>query len=244
MRYSPAQMLNISKIRAISLDLDDTLWPIWPTITRAESQLAAWLAHRAPMAGALFADPDARLALRNQVVKTRPDVGHNMSALRLELIRLALKLNDEDPHLANAAFDVFFEARMKVDLFADVLPALAFLAARYPVVALTNGNADVHRVGIGQYFHASVSAHEFGVGKPDPRIFHAAAHAAGVAAHEVLHVGDDAHLDVLGAHRAGMQSVWVNRGEEAWAHDDQPHLTVAELSQLCARLGQPAGPVA
>ena len=27
--------LDLSRIRAITLDLDDTLWPIWPTIARA-----------------------------------------------------------------------------------------------------------------------------------------------------------------------------------------------------------------
>ena len=36
-------MLNISKIKAISLDLDDTLWPIGPVIVRAEAVLADWL---------------------------------------------------------------------------------------------------------------------------------------------------------------------------------------------------------
>ena len=39
MRYS-ATMLDISRIRAVSIDLDDTLWPIWPTIKRAEAALS------------------------------------------------------------------------------------------------------------------------------------------------------------------------------------------------------------
>jgi FMN hydrolase / 5-amino-6-(5-phospho-D-ribitylamino)uracil phosphatase len=64
---------------------------------------------------------------------------------------------------------------MRVELYDDVRPALAFLAARFPTVALTNGNADVHRVGLGEFFVGSFSAQAFGVGKPDVRIFHAAA---------------------------------------------------------------------
>ena len=115
-----------------------------------------------------------------------------------------------------------------------MLPALDFLAARFPLVAVSNGNADLARVGLGQYFSNSVSAHEFGIAKPDPRIFHAAAAAAGVAAHEVLHVGDDATLDVLGAAASGMQTVWVNREGQGWGHDIQPHVTVTDLTQLCA----------
>jgi len=226
-------MLDISKIRAITLDLDDTLWPIWPTIERAEKALTTWLGQQAPGAAAVFADPHARLEVRKHVARTQPDIAHDLSALRRESIRLALHRADEDTGLAEPAFEIFFAERMRVELFHDARPALAFLAARFPLVALSNGNADVGRVGLGEFFVAGLSASEFGVGKPDPRIFHAAAASAGVAADAVLHVGDDAALDVLGGLGAGMQTVWVNRTEHLWTHDVYPHETVATLSELC-----------
>ncbi len=229
-------MLNISKIRAITLDLDDTLWPIWPTIARAELALSDWLSHRAPGAAAVFADPLARVELRKGVVLANPDFGHDLSAFRREMIRCALHRADEDTALADPAFEVFFDARMQVDLFEDARPALAFLAARYPIVALSNGNADVGRVGLGEFFAASLSAQAFGVAKPDPRIFHAGASAAGVPSEAILHIGDDAALDVLGALEAGMQTVWVNREAKPWAHEAQPHLSVASLMELCVLL--------
>ena len=47
-------MLDVAKIKAISIDLDDTLWPIWPTIEKAEKALHDWLGMHAPMAAALF----------------------------------------------------------------------------------------------------------------------------------------------------------------------------------------------
>jgi putative hydrolase of the HAD superfamily len=229
-------MLDISKIRAITLDLDDTLWPIWPTIERAEQALSGWLQLQAPQTARVFADPQARLALRKQVLQSRPDWGHNLSALRRECIRLALHQAGEDTLLAEQAFEVFFAERQRVELYADARPALAFLAQRFPVVALSNGNADVTRVGLGEFFKTGLSAQEFGIGKPDARIFHAAAQAAGVASHEVLHVGDDAALDVLGGLGAGMQTVWVNRSAHVWRHDEEPHHTVSDLAQLCALL--------
>ena len=227
------QTLNTSQIKAITLDLDDTLWPIWPAIARAETAMGDWLRPRAPATAALLMNAQARLALRDDVVRANPDIAHNMSAIRLELIRQGLLRSNEDPLLAEGGFDIFFEHRMKVDLFADVLPSLEFLAARFPLVAVSNGNADVARVGLGRYFSSSVRAHEFGVPKPDARIFHAAAAAAGVAVHEVLHIGDDAALDVLGAAACGMQTVWVNREGHDWTHDVQPHLTVTDLAQIC-----------
>ncbi len=229
-------MLDIARIKAISLDLDDTLWPIWPTIHRAELVLANWLTHRAPGAAAVFADPQARLAVREHVVQTRPEIGHDLSAIRRESIRTALHRAQEDTTLAEPAFDVFFAERMRVDLFADVLPAMAILAARFPIVAVSNGNADVHRVGLGQFFVGSLSSSIFGVAKPDARIFHAAAGKAGVPSDQVLHVGDDAALDVLGALGAGMQTVWVNREQHTWSHAEQPHHTVQNLTELAAIL--------
>jgi putative hydrolase of the HAD superfamily len=71
-------MLDVARIKAITLDLDDTLWPIWPTIKRAEQALASWLAHRAPAAAALIADPQVRVAVRQHVEQTRPEIAHDL----------------------------------------------------------------------------------------------------------------------------------------------------------------------
>jgi len=227
-------MLDLSRIRAITLDLDDTLWPVWPTIHRAEAVLQGWLEAHAPAAAVLSAQPEIKKAIRADINARHTDRAHDLSFLRREAIRALLHAAGEPGELAEPAFEVFFAERQRVDLFEDALPALAFWSARLPVVALSNGNADVHRVGIGQHFHASVSARETGVAKPDVRIFEAAARAAGVQPHEVLHVGDDAHLDGVGALAAGMQVAWVNREGHAWSHgDSRPHLEVRDLHALC-----------
>ena len=53
-----------------------------------------------------------------------------------------------------------------------------------------------------------------------------------LAPEQVLHIGDDAGLDVLGALACGMQTVWVNRGDHPWPHAEQPHETVSQLHEL------------
>jgi putative hydrolase of the HAD superfamily len=235
MRYSPTTMIDISKIKAISLDLDDTLWPVWPTIGRAEALLTAWLTAHAPSTAALSADVELKKAVRAEINARHADRAHDLSFLRLQSIRALLQHAGDPVHLAEAAFEVFFAERQRVDLFDDALPALCFWSAKYPIVALSNGNADVHRVGIGQHFHASVSAQSLGVAKPDLRIFMAGAAAAGVQPHEVLHIGDDAHADCLGALAAGMQVAWLNREGHDWTHGEtRPHLVVRDLHALCA----------
>ncbi len=225
--------LDVSKIKAVSLDLDDTLWPIWPTIERAEKVLHAWLVQHAPMAAALFSNPAALREIRNHMATSRPDLKNDLSSVRRESIRLALYRAGDDPLLADEAFEVFFAERQRVTLYDDALPALEFLSSRFPLVSLSNGNADLERVGIGRFFTAAISAREFGVGKPDSRIFHAAAGAVELTPHSILHVGDDATLDGLGALNAGMQAAWLNRTDHAWPHDLQPHLTVTNLTELC-----------
>lgn len=230
-------MLDLTRIRAISIDLDDTLWPIWPTIERAEKALHDWLVENAPMTAALFSSPVALREIRDYMSQNRPDLRYDLSALRRESIRLALYRAGDNPLLAERAFDVFFEERQRVVLFDDALEALERLSGRFPVVALSNGNADLRRVGLAAYFRAGISAREFGVGKPDPRIFHAAAGAVDCTPGDVLHVGDDATLDILGGLNAGMQVAWVNRADHVWPHAQRPQAEVTNLLELCEMLG-------
>lgn len=226
-------MLEISRIQAITLDLDDTLWPIWPTIAEAELRLQAWLGAKAPFTAALFSNPQQRHDLREQALAAWPQRHHDLSFMREEMIRLGLLASGEDPSLAGPAFEVFFAARQGVKLFDDSLSALERLSARWPVLAVSNGNADVDRIGIGAYFFGSLSARDVGAAKPDPRIFQAAADKLRVAPAAILHVGDDESLDVLGAQQVGMQTAWVNRSDKLWSFDQQPDVSVTSMAELC-----------
>ena len=226
-------------ITAITLDLDDTLWPVAPTIRRAEQQMNAFLAEHAPTTMAAH-DRAAWLVLRRAVVADRPDWAHDMSALRRETVRRALAAAGDDPALAGPAFDIFFAERQRVDLFGDVLPALARLAARWPIVALSNGNADVQRIpSLAPFFHAAVSARDLGLAKPAPAAFAAACGRAGAAPAHTLHIGDDAALDVDGALAAGLQAAWVRRpgGPDTGVPSGAVHHVVADLTELADRLG-------
>lgn len=166
-----------------------------------------------------------------------PGLAHDLSALRRETIRAALRQAGEDEALTEQGFEVFFAERQRVELFEDAVASLEFLSARLPVVALSNGNANLRTIGIDRYFRCSISAREFGVAKPDPRIFLEAARVLDVAPEAVLHVGDDATLDAHGALGAGMQAVWLNRAGADWPHEARPHATVRDLAELCRLLG-------
>lgn len=205
------------RIRAITLDLDDTLWPVWPTIERAEARLHAHLQAHAPAVAHAF-DVPAMRALRDAVMAEDPLARVDLRRARRRALERAFEQAGADADGVEAALEVFMAERQRVEFYPDALPALERLAARFPLVALTNGNADVHAIGIGAHFVACVGAAELGIAKPDPRIFRAALDRLGLEPERVLHVGDDAALDVEGARAAGLQAAWINRHGRAWPH--------------------------
>ncbi|MDE2305697.1 MAG: HAD family hydrolase [Gammaproteobacteria bacterium] len=219
--------------RILSFDLDDTLWPVAPVIEAAERELYEWLRERHPRAVAEHTIESMR-ALRTAVAARHPDRSHDLSFLRLRALALQLAEAGYEEGEAERAFEVFYAARNRVDCYADVHPALALLAARGPLYALSNGNADLGLCGLARYFSGHLSARSVGAAKPDPRIFAALAHRAGAHAAQIVHVGDDPYADVEGARRAGLQAVWINRHARPWPADlAPPEREIRGLDELC-----------
>jgi putative hydrolase of the HAD superfamily len=201
-------------------------------MAHAEQALKQWLGANAPGALALYDQAEWVQQARRRAQAALADKPHDFSAMRRSMIGQALAQAGEQTDLATPAFEVFYAARQQVTLFDDALETLDFLAQRFPLAALTNGNADIQRVGLGAFFQCAVSAHEHGIAKPDPRIFWHTAERLNLAPEAVLHVGDDAALDILGARAAGMPCVWLNRQGAPWVHDGPPPWTVSSLREL------------
>lgn len=234
-------------IRAITLDLDDTIWPVWPAIMRAEAALDAWLAEHAPRTAARW-PMEARRVLREQVDAEHPHLSHDFTRQRLITLERMLRAAGDDVALVDAAFEAYFAARCEVEYYDDSVDALTRIAARVPLAALSNGNACLTRIGLMPLFRFQLGAREHGRAKPDPSIFLAACERLGVAPAQVLHVGDDAEMDVVGAHRAGLRTCWINRIEHAptprtWAHahvtPDLEFPTLAALADWLDAAHQP-----
>lgn len=232
--------MPFAAIRALTLDLDDTLWPVAPVIARAEQAQRDWLERHAPATAAAF-DAAALRRLRAEVDQAHPEWRHDLTALRRATLRRAVAAAGEPLGLADEAFEVFFAARQQVVFYPEVAEALQRLAARYPLWSLSNGNADLARVGIGEHFRGSMNAAGLGAAKPDRRVFEQACRRIGLSPAEVLHVGDDRVMDVDGARAAGLVAVWLRRGPAAEGqacaeYPDEP-LTVSDLRDLADRLG-------
>ena len=229
------------EIRTITLDLDDTLWEITPVIRRAEARLRDWLAARYPRIVDMH-QPEDIVELRARVVAEFQERSHDLTFIRrMVLARMGVAAGYTDDFV-DQAFDVFDTERNTLELFPEVRPALESLASRYKLVAVTNGNARLERIGIDHLFHAVVSARTAGAAKPARPIFDAAVCAGGAAAHETLHVGDHPEFDVDGARAAGLVAVWLNRNGHEWPESlEPPDRTISDLSELDEMLAGPAG---
>jgi putative hydrolase of the HAD superfamily len=107
------------------------------------------------------------------------------------------------------------------------------LRSRYRLFAISNGNADLARCGLGGLFAGHVTARGAGAAKPDPRIYAQLLELCGVEAGQVLHIGDDPLADVAGATRAGMQAAWLNRDAREWpASLSAPPRTISTLAEI------------
>jgi putative hydrolase of the HAD superfamily len=221
------------KILALTVDLDDTLWPVMPALEQADRDLDAYLRQHYPDVARAWPIPAMR-ALRAEVAAERTDLAHDFTAQRHITIARAFAACGIDDAPVQALWDVYFAARNRVELYPDALPALERIAARYPVASLTNGNADLELVGIRAHFAFHICARDTGIPKPDKRIFHAAADLLGVAPENILHVGDDPELDVVGARDAGLCTAWINRRRHPWPGllGTSPDLDLPDMAAL------------
>jgi putative hydrolase of the HAD superfamily len=225
-------------IRLITFDLDDTLWDVAPVMHSAEAALRDWLAAEAPRLGPV---PIEHLwAIRARLLQADPGLKHRLSELRRRILLHALLdagyAQGEADDLAELGFQVFLAARHQVQLFPEVHPTLERLAMRYTLGVITNGNADVRRLGLADYFRFALCAEELGIGKPDPHPFQTALQHAGVEAEQAVHIGDHPGDDIAGAHAAGLRAIWFNPQGKPWEGEQLPDAQIRSLAELPALL--------
>ncbi len=223
-------------LRAISFDLDDTVWHTDKTIDRAEKIFQQWLAHNLPELGAL---PRERLmAARRETLAREPHLAHQISALRRRVVAHLLEGAGHHPRrakrLSQHAFDVFLRARQHVFTFEGVEPALLHLKQHYTIGAISNGNANVFLTPLASYFDFAVSAEKVGQSKPGPRPFEAALLHANCDADKMLHIGDHHDHDIAGARAMGMPVLWYNPERNDWTGTGEPPAQFQHFDQLPA----------
>ena len=235
--FRPGKLATVNSIRTITLDLDDTLWDLHPVIRRAEKRLYEWLGEHYPRITEMFGPLDIR-EVRSRVVEEHVERKHDLTFLRHTVLTEIAGAAGYSNFRVDRAFAVFDDVRNDVDMFPEVRPALTALRKRYTIIAVTNGNADLAKIGISDLFDDHVNAAMAGAAKPERPIFDAAVKAGGASAAETLHVGDHPLYDVHGAKQAGLRTAWVNRDGSEWPDEyEVPDAEVVHVGELVTLIG-------
>ncbi|MBS4189515.1 HAD family hydrolase [Bacillus sp. FJAT-49705] len=160
-------------------------------------------------------------------------------AYRRDAWALALKkLGVEDPDFGHELAEQFPQERRKNQfVYEETFQVLDTLKKNYKLLLLTNGSPDLQNTKltitpeIAPYFDHIVISGDFGRGKPDPSIFEHALSLMSMKKEEVIMVGDNLMTDILGANKAGIKSVWINRQNNE-RNDVIPTYEIQHLEEL------------
>jgi putative hydrolase of the HAD superfamily len=134
-------------------------------------------------------------------------------------------------------------SRCRLRPYPHVREVLDVLRERHPLAIVTDAQsayarAELHKVGLLDYFDPIVVSGDHGYRKPDRRLFQLALDRMGVAAEHALYVGNDMHRDIFGAQEAGMTTVKFESDQGADVHlDCVPDYTITDLRDLLTILG-------
>lgn len=229
------QKRKISMLKLITLDLDNTLWNVTPTLINAEKILARWINDQLPQA-MKFYEKDNLLSLRRQFCLENPEQKKFPTNIRKYVLeKCFLQAGEEDQQAkeyAEKAFSVFIKERNAVTLFPETLSILQHLSNQFPIIALTNGNADLNIIGIDHYFTAHFSAESTGKAKPDTTMFEEALRTVDCSPEETLHIGDHPKEDIEAASAMGLHTIWFNENKKHQSTSCRPTVEIHSLSQL------------
>jgi putative hydrolase of the HAD superfamily len=226
----------LSPVKALSFDLDDTLYDNKPVIAAAEQAMLSTLLKHAPASKGK--DSDYWWQHRLKLAKTEPELRHDIGRWRLLGIEAGLLelgvASDEAKAVAQQGYDAFIDARTKISLSTEVNSLLTALAKQYRLIAITNGNACINKMGLGEVFEFSLQAGPDGRMKPYPDMFQLASKRLKLAPSQIMHIGDSHRADVMGGLAAGCQTAWLDHHQQAV--NILPHIRLTDVQQLVSLL--------
>ncbi len=237
---------RLTKIKAISFDLDDTLYSNKPVMLAIEKKMIVYFAGLAVLKHQVSAQHkvlDSRFwsFFRHQAILKQADLAQDVVKVRLVtycLGFLSLGLTENiATQQAQAALNYFIQLRSDFSVPEQSKKLLANLSKKYPLIAISNGNVDTKAIGISQYFQ-----HVYHAGwqdddsllkqKPASDMFSLACQQLAIKPSQLLHVGDCGRADIQGALLAGCQAAWLSCYDVGKPITVLPHIEMTLVSQL------------
>ncbi|MEZ8106707.1 5-amino-6-(5-phospho-D-ribitylamino)uracil phosphatase YigB [Vibrio cortegadensis] len=227
-----------SVVKAMTFDLDDTLYDNWPVIQNVEQKMVVWLHTHHPVSTLMSIEQWQ--VLKHELAIQNPNLKHDVTLWRETQIQQGLiQLGYDEPEATSAAKEGMEHAlwlRNQVDVPELTHEVMTILAEKFPLIAITNGNVDPDKIGLGQYFSHVLKAGPDGRAKPYADMFARAVDLLGLPAESILHVGDHLITDVYGAKSNGFQACWYNDQRKNIQHCEKvrvlPDIEVNSLRDL------------
>lgn len=206
----------LKPFKAISFDLDDTLYDNHPIIKKAEDDFLVYL----QQTYSELSELDARQwgLYKNHIAREFPKLVEDVSLWRIEILKRIMTIYGISEYkaieYAKIAFVEFLRLRSNFCVPAESIVLLEKLAEYYPVIAITNGNVDAKQIGLDDKFQFILKAGGKFKAKPDADLFIEAATRLNIEVSDILHIGDHLISDVFGAQNSGAQAVWLNENKQ------------------------------
>ena len=222
-------------IKAITFDLDNTLWDNTGIIESADKAMIEKLRRLVPKKIGDCETLPIQL-IREKIAESEPGLVHRVSAMRKRVLTEWFITKgcevEEANKLALIGFNEFYKERQKIKFFPGVEEILSNLSKLFPLGAITNGNADILSMPVGSFFKFSLTAEDFLAPKPEKDIFLFAIKKLNVSPQNILHVGDNFNDDILGASLLGMRTAWITKKQSNPQNNVIPDLTLKTVTDL------------
>ena len=200
--------------------------PSWPRVSRALADEGVTVSAEALSR----AEPFAMRALDDStVVGTTDDQKRGWLYFNLVLREAGVPLSAATDQALEALREYHAAHNLWEHVEPDVVPALESLRTRgLRIVVVSNANGRLRhlfdRLDLSRWFDVVLDSHEWGVEKPDPRLFELALERSGASRERTVHVGDLYHVDVLGARNAGLREGVLFDMKELYRDVDCPRV--------------------
>ncbi len=217
----------MSRFAGLLFDLDDTLYS-------RRVVFASWL--ESYLRGTLRLTDAAEIAQVQGMVHALDRNGYGSKQAIFERLHTLYPALPGEPSRSLETFFAEFLTHIRPEAETEVLlDALA--DSRHPFGVITNGSArqwrKIEALGLDKRTSCLFVSETFGLKKPNPAIFHAAAAHLGISPANILFIGDNPVADILGAHAAGMPAAWLHRNQD-WPGEikDKPQFVINALWEV------------
>lgn len=235
------KQIDLSKIKVLSFDLDNTIYDCQTVLTRAENWFTTFLCERYGLGGK-YQSYDYWANVKSKVLHEDMSLEDDVTLLRAQSLVVAFKeIGIPLKGGLGEAIDLvklFVKKRSDGVVSDDVRSLMSDLKAKYPLISVSNGNLDAKQLEVSSYFETDLRPVRFKFHrKPHQDLFLECAKFKQVQPCEILHIGDDPYTDVLGAVSSGCKCVWLRKGYTGISPDEHflsvlPDIEIENILEL------------